>query len=62
MSAFCKFFEDKAASLWRDWIPTPGLHPSESAADFIRYARECFDEMQYADVEFQMDMFGDLSK
>lgn len=59
MSAFCKFFEENVASLWRDWKPSPDLPRWESGADFIKYARGCFEELQYMNIPaIQMDMFG----
>lgn len=59
MSQFAKFFYDNVASLWRDWKPSPDLPRWESGADFIRYARECFEELQCMNrPQFQMDMFG----
>lgn len=62
MTAFAKFFEDNAASLFRDWIPTPGIEKHEGAADFLRFAHECYKELQYMrSPQFQMDMLGDTT-
>lgn len=62
MTAFAKFFEDNAASLFRDWIPTPGIDKQEGTADFLRFARECYEELQYmGSTQFQMDMFDDTT-
>lgn len=62
MTAFAKFFEENAASLFRDWIPTLGIDKHESTADFLRFARECFEELQYVRSPlFQMDLFGDTT-
>lgn len=59
MSQFAKFFYDNAASLWRDWKPSPDIPRLDSCAEFIKYARECFEEMECMNIPaIQMDMFG----
>lgn len=62
MTAFAKFFEENAASLFRDWIPTPGIDKHEGTADFLRFARECYEELQYMrSPKFQLDLFDDTA-